>query len=707
MHTRLRLTLAGLILTAVACGRTAAPSPTAPPPRASPPPASVTTPPPSPTAPPPVSSRIAFTSYRDGNADIYAVNPDGSDLARLTSHSRDDTHPAWSPDGTKIAFASDRDRNWEIYVMNADGGGVLRLTQDPEVDSDPTWSPDGRQIAFTSTRDGFLDRHVYAMNADGSDVRQITPGPGFDVDPAWSPEGQQIAFASERDGNRTEIYVIDLDSGVLTRLTNHSAGDWSPAWSPDGRWIAFLSDRGGAHDVYLMEGDGSGIVRLTDGAQANYAPAWSPDGQQIAFDSERDGNTEIYLMDLDNRALTSLTDDPAIDWSPAWSWAGRSPITSAPLPGLPATATAPGGPQTPVIPNTPQSAAAPHFRNGQQITLTGIEMVSPSDGWGVSGPFVLRTRDGGQTWREVTPPGVSSATEAYGAFLDAENAWVVFVTRGQLFGMETVIWHTADGGLTWSASAPIFPEWAIGDKLRGEFYALDPVRAWVAFRGFYAGAGPHFSAHFFRTSNAGASWEPLEADIGVDYTGMAFADPNVGWLTWQTTGPYAAAPPEYAVTRDGGVTWDTRTLPPPEGQATLFEDFEYSEPYGLNLLSDQSVRLLVASWWGDRSTGYLYATEDGGEDWQTYPLPPEVQASEAQLIFFDATNALLLGREMYRTGDGGETWVRVKAVAWDGQFSFVDPLHGWAVARAGDDIALVVTTNGGSTWAELEPRAVH
>ena len=43
-----------------------------------------------------------------------------------------DVHPAWSPDGAKIAFTSTRDGNSEIYVMNADGTGVVNLTNQPE-----------------------------------------------------------------------------------------------------------------------------------------------------------------------------------------------------------------------------------------------------------------------------------------------------------------------------------------------------------------------------------------------------------------------------------------------------------------------------------------------------------------------------------------------------------------------------------------------
>jgi Tol biopolymer transport system component len=66
---------------------------------------------------------------------------DGSDQTRLTNNSTSDTHPSWSPDGTKIAFTSTRDINEEIYVMNAaDGSDQTRLTNNTDIDQFPDWS---------------------------------------------------------------------------------------------------------------------------------------------------------------------------------------------------------------------------------------------------------------------------------------------------------------------------------------------------------------------------------------------------------------------------------------------------------------------------------------------------------------------------------------------------------------------------------------
>ena len=67
-------------------------------------------------------------SDRDGNRELYAIDPDGSREVRLTFNDTDDGSHTWSPDGSKIAFDSDRDGARRIYVMNADGSEQVGLT---------------------------------------------------------------------------------------------------------------------------------------------------------------------------------------------------------------------------------------------------------------------------------------------------------------------------------------------------------------------------------------------------------------------------------------------------------------------------------------------------------------------------------------------------------------------------------------------------
>jgi Tol biopolymer transport system component len=131
--------------------------------------------------------RIAFSSNRDGNSEIYTMKLYDSKVTRLTNNSVYDGEPAWSPDGTKIAFTSTRDNNSDIYVMNADGSEQTRLTHAAANDADANWSPDGRRIAFVSVDAENSD--IYTINPDGSGVTQLTISPAFDGGPVWSPDG--------------------------------------------------------------------------------------------------------------------------------------------------------------------------------------------------------------------------------------------------------------------------------------------------------------------------------------------------------------------------------------------------------------------------------------------------------------------------------------------------------------------------------------
>jgi Tol biopolymer transport system component len=264
---------------------------------------------------PGANGRIAFESERDGNPEIYSMEPDASDQTRLTRNPASDTDPAWSPDGTRIVFTSNRDGNDEIYTMNADGTGQTRLTTSPGSDSNPSWSPDGRNIVFASRRDGQAE--IYVMNADGTGQTRLTDNTAPDAVPAWSPDGSKIAFTSARDG-QNEIYAMNVDGSSQTRLTTDPGSDVSPAWSPDGKKIAFASNRDGNYEIYVMKADGTDQTRLTRNLDVDLDPAWSPDGTQIAFTTNRDGNYEIYRMDADGTSQTRLTTNQAPDATADW-----------------------------------------------------------------------------------------------------------------------------------------------------------------------------------------------------------------------------------------------------------------------------------------------------------------------------------------------------------------------------------------------------
>lgn len=274
--------------------------------------------------PPAGGDRLAFTSNRDGDYDIYVIDIDGSNLLQLTDNGDFDFDPGWSPDGNRIVYASSADGDSEIMIMNADGSDPVQLTENDDRDADPVWSPDGQWIAFSSDRDGDFD--LYVMRPDGNSVRQLTFNDRDDYSPTWSPDSQQISYYVSQNENpgTSELYVLSVfTAGAPQRLTNNEALDQWPDWSPDGEMLVFTSAQGfenGARGLVLYELATGLMTQLTETAYQDDDPTWSPDGEWIAFDSDRDGGAffDIYVMSMADREPLLLVDADANDVVPVW-----------------------------------------------------------------------------------------------------------------------------------------------------------------------------------------------------------------------------------------------------------------------------------------------------------------------------------------------------------------------------------------------------
>jgi len=192
----------------------------------------------------PDGTRILFTSDRDGggpsNEAIYVMNADGTGVRRLTYDSYIDSSASWVDD--RIAFHSYRAGNADIYLMNPDGSGRCQVTHDLTDESSPVWSPlqdeqaGAHLLAFVSNRDGedpwSTDYNIWVMTpaCEGPlSMWRLTEDPAIDLHPTWSPDGTRIAFSSNRDGD-WEIYVVNADGTGLVKLTDNSAYDSEPSW---------------------------------------------------------------------------------------------------------------------------------------------------------------------------------------------------------------------------------------------------------------------------------------------------------------------------------------------------------------------------------------------------------------------------------------------------------------------------------------------
>lgn len=266
--------------------------------------------------------RFAFASNRDGDFDIYTMNPDRTNLAQLTNDPGKDVSPLWSPDGSRIAFASNRTDDGDIYVMNADGTAQNRLTSTAGNEAPGAWSPDGTRIAYTTYQG------VRIVNADGTNDREVVTGAQlravYEVQ-GWMPAGDELLMDLDKTGagGEADIYRVRIADGRQTQLTTTPGDDGGPVISPDGSRIAFQSDRDGGC-LFLMDADGSNVVRLTSRCSKGFPKAWAPNGSLIGWAGARrvdhDQPWNISVIRPDGNGQTQLTDSQDVvdlAWGPS------------------------------------------------------------------------------------------------------------------------------------------------------------------------------------------------------------------------------------------------------------------------------------------------------------------------------------------------------------------------------------------------------
>jgi len=147
----------------------------------------------------PADQRVFFTRVfpAPGELGLFIANADGTDERPLLSPPDLDYNAAWSADGTWIAFTSERNGSADIYRVHPDGSGLERLTDNPAYDDQAAFSPDGKQLVFVTTRNGGT-ADLWTLDLQTRRAKALTSGPGGDFRPAWSPDGRWIAFSSDR-----------------------------------------------------------------------------------------------------------------------------------------------------------------------------------------------------------------------------------------------------------------------------------------------------------------------------------------------------------------------------------------------------------------------------------------------------------------------------------------------------------------------------
>lgn len=227
----------------------------------------------------PDNSRVAFAALgKEG----WAVRMYSLELGRMVSFPAgtaggSNQSPAWTGDGSRIAFSSSRSGDPEIWVADVNGASPRRITYFAGPDVGPVWNPrTNAQIAWVSGRTGLPQ--IYIMDQDGANIQRMTDG-GYAVSPSWSSNGQFLTFSWNRKygpgaPGGQDIYVMDIATKRWQQVTHDAGNNDFPSWAPDGRHIVFQRKVGGHTEVWSMLADGTEQHQLTRSGN-NSMPNWS------------------------------------------------------------------------------------------------------------------------------------------------------------------------------------------------------------------------------------------------------------------------------------------------------------------------------------------------------------------------------------------------------------------------------------------------
>jgi formylglycine-generating enzyme required for sulfatase activity len=281
-----------------------------------------------------IPAKILFTTNRDGDWEIYSMDPDGSRQVNLSNdHTHLDSYERWSHDGTRIAFVKCSSCGWnethDIYIMNSDGSDPQSIWSYSYDIHGITWSADDRWIYFAQTT-GSCRTSFYQVRPDGTNGGQYY-NPGGQVEgPDIFQDGLWLVYSRESgcSSGSNEIYKTPLATPGMPviNLTSLAGCNQSPRWSLDGNDITWVFESGiclgSGYDIYRMSSDGTGRTRLTNNSILDTTPVFGYGDSKILFTSLSDGDDEIYVMDMDGTITGKLTDNSAHDVMSDW-WEAR------------------------------------------------------------------------------------------------------------------------------------------------------------------------------------------------------------------------------------------------------------------------------------------------------------------------------------------------------------------------------------------------
>jgi serine/threonine-protein kinase len=237
--------------------------------------------------------------YSMGNQrHIVIMRTDGSGLRDLTDDSFRHSWPRWSPDGKRIAFSSRRSGNYDLWIINRDGSGLRQLTQANGAHYSP-WSPDGRMIAYsihTPKNECVIVQPDKTWNEQKLEYLPPLSDPSLSFEGwSWSRDGKRLAGIKHLpNGVHSGIGIYDVESKTYDWLTDF--GDW-PLWFNDNRRLLFVSQG----KIFLYDTTTrkyQSVFTVTDQDVDIGSAGLSPDNRVIYFTFVA-AEADIWLMNLE------------------------------------------------------------------------------------------------------------------------------------------------------------------------------------------------------------------------------------------------------------------------------------------------------------------------------------------------------------------------------------------------------------------------